>query len=408
MFASCSNTLRVDSWPIEVLKENSEYIPQSDEKISHLSWCNDNSYMAILQQGEKPQILSIKDLSNIRTVHTINDHNISSVVFKKGTKKHLAMGTKNGDVMIYDTKLRSISRKFVKLTSPIEFLEFSYDDLQLAALCEDKTVVFYTEADGKVNNEYKHGAKCSCIKFHPSALNKMAVGCANGYVTIWDTKTNSKMYNCQLHSQAVSGISLARSGNFLISVGKDHKVCVTDLNSGECQFRINLNVPVNTVDLRFDDKIIGVGLDDGSVYLYDMNFAVQPLSCLRQHNSPVNIISFANFSRDYIETESSISTVTSIQDHISEMRMTSPKTGLTNNSDPLKNVKRDFLQTVKNQTDELEGQLVEHCKKFQVFINNEFKMINDIMQDKWELFGASDVNKLLQSAESDFCDAEKI
>lgn len=110
MFASCSNIIRINSWPSELLKENSEFVLQNDAKISHLSWCNDNSYIAILQQGEKPQILSTKDLNNIRTVHTINDHFISSIVFKKGTKKHLAMGTRNGDVMIYDTKLRSVSR----------------------------------------------------------------------------------------------------------------------------------------------------------------------------------------------------------------------------------------------------------------------------------------------------------
>ncbi|XP_044745793.1 guanine nucleotide-binding protein subunit beta-like protein [Coccinella septempunctata] len=408
MFASCSNTIRVNSWPSELLKENSEFIPPSDTEISHISWCNDNSYMAILQQGERPQILSTRDLSNIRTVHTINDHQVSSVAFKKGTKKHLAMGTKNGEVMIYDTKLRTVSRKFAKLVSPIEILEFSHDDLQLAALCEDAAVVFCTEADGKVNNEYKHSAKGSCVKFHPSTSNKMAVGCFNGYVTIWDTKTYSKMYNCQLHSQPVTGISLSRNGNFLISTGKDHKVCVTDLNSGESKFRINLNVPVNCVDLSFDDKIFVVGLEDGSVYVYDMNFAEQPLECLRQHNTPVNDVSFANSFKDAVEDESTISTVTTVQDRISEMRMTSPKTAFTDNSaDSLKNLRREVMQSMKNQAEDLESQLQEHCKKFQAFINNEFKMINDLMKDKWELFGTGDVNRLFQGTESDYCDVGK-
>lgn len=297
-------------------------------------------------------------------------------------------------------------RKFAKLVSPIEFVEFSHDDLQLAALCEDAAVVFSTEEDRK-DNEYKHGAKCSCLKFHPSISNKMGIGCENGYVTIWDTKTYSKIFNCQLHSQTVAGLGLSRSGNFLISAGKDHKVCVTDLNSGECQFRINLGVPAYSVDLRFDDKIIGVGLEDGSVYLYDMNYAVQPLTCLRLHSNSVNNVSFANISKDFIELDSSISTVTTIQDHISEMRIMSPETGITNTSDNLKVVKRGLIQSIKSQAEDLEEQLSEHFKKFQAFINNEFKMVNDNMQDKWELFETGDISRLFQGAQSDYCDVKK-
>ncbi|KAL3285899.1 hypothetical protein HHI36_000419 [Cryptolaemus montrouzieri] len=407
MFASCSSALRINSWPPDLIQEASEFIPQNEFKISHLSWCNDNSYLAMLQQGGKPQILSTKNLNNIRLVHTINNNDTTCVTFKRGTKRYLAMGTKNGDVEIYDTKVRGITKNFAKLVAPIEFLEFSHDDLHLAALCEDTAIVFYTDTDGEVNNEYKQCTKCSSMKFHPSLSNRLAVGCSNGYVTLWDTKTSSKLYDCQLHSQSVTGICLSRCGNFLISVGQDHKICLTDLNTGECQFRINLNVPVNSVDLRFDDKIVGVGLDDGSVYLYDMNFTVQPLSCLRLHNSSVNIISFANRIEDFSENESFISTATNVQERISEMRMTSPKSELTNNPDSFEKIKRDMMRTIKVQAEDLENQLKEHCQKFQAFINNEFKMINEIMKDKWELFGTGDVNKAFHGSGSEYCEAKK-
>ncbi|KAK9875251.1 hypothetical protein WA026_007643 [Henosepilachna vigintioctopunctata] len=404
MFVSCANTLRVNSWPPELIHEASEFLPQHASKITHTSWCNDNSYMAILQEGEKPQILSTKNLGNIRVVHTINNNDVSSITFKQTTKKHLAIGTKSGDVVIYDTKSRDIAKNFAKLVAPIELLEFSYDDLQLAALCDDTAVVFYTETDGEVNSEYKQNSRCSSMKFHPSLSSKLAVGCRNGYVTLWDTKLSSKLYNSQLHSKSVTGISLSRNGNFLITGGRDHKICLTDLNSGECQFRINLNVPVNTVDLRFDDKIVGVGLEDGSVYLYDMSFTVQPLLCLRQHKAPVNNISFAHCLDDFSESESQISSLTSIQNRLSEVRMSCPKTGVAKPPDNLEKFKRDVLKMVKIQGEDLENQLTEHCQKFQMFINNEFKMVNELMKGKWEVFAAGDFNKLFNGSE--YCESE--
>lgn len=388
MFASASTSLRIHSWPADQIYEKAEFIPISNSKISHMSWCNDNTYLAIHQENEKPQILSTRNLDNIRTVHTITTPNVSSIVFKNKTKRNLAMGTQNGEVLIYDTKCREITKCYGKLVSPIEHTAFSFDDLHLGVLCEDTAVIFDTESDGEINTEFKHDDKCTSIKFHPTEINRVVVGGEKGYVSLWDTRVSVKAFSAQLHSDNVTGLNLSRCGNYLISSGKDHKFCLTDLNSGKCKFRLNLNLPISSMDLRYDDKLIAVGLIDGSIHLYDLNFTLQPLSIIKAHDFSTNKVLFANAVQNGNDNESMITTVV-LNNNISANQIKANELEVEN-MDNLKQLKNEIVKMMKQQSDELESRLNDHCRKLQQFVNNEFKMINNLLKDKWELFGSGD------------------
>ncbi|RZC39027.1 hypothetical protein BDFB_014271, partial [Asbolus verrucosus] len=173
-------------------------------------------------------------------IYTINFSNISAITCKHNTKKNIAMRSRGGDVMIYDTKARTVSNIYPKISDSIKALVFTCDDQQLCGVDAGVLFVFPDINSHNTLNKYKQQSECSLLKCHPFIPNWTAIGFKNGRVGLWDVQNAVEFFSIDVFSSPTSGVTMSSCGNFLVASEKDPKICSTDFDNGICSFQFHL------------------------------------------------------------------------------------------------------------------------------------------------------------------------
>ena len=144
----------------------------------------------------------------------------------------LAAADWNGGLALLDSKsLDVLDYKSEELTMTGWQVKFSTDGDYLVAPCLDQAVkVWKVVADRKLElhrilDGHTYGAVCAAFSQNQHLL---AVGCNNGCVTLWDTKTwrQRATLKCYDDDVSVESIAFTADGNALITGGFDGKVKV--------------------------------------------------------------------------------------------------------------------------------------------------------------------------------------
>ncbi|XP_044262580.1 uncharacterized protein LOC123010027 [Tribolium madens] len=370
-------------------------LPQipSTSKIIQVSTCNDNSYIVILRENEKPQIFSARDKTNIRLVHTINVSNVTTVTFKHTTKKAIALGTQTGNVLIYDTKSRKVVNSYT-INEAIKFLDFTANDQQLCGV-DASTLHVFSDLDSKT---YKQVATCTNMRSHPLVPNRVAVALSNHRVGLWDVQIGIELANLGLGNSPITGIAMSSCGNYLVMCGDCIKVTGIDFNGGKhtCQFHVELNTRVTCMDLSPDDRYVAVGLTNGNVRLYDVKQNMLVVSAAKLHDESISTLVFEH---EIFESNSHFSSMVKLSEQDVKKSVEVVKSVRSTNvtNEDLDKFKKRILRVIKNEMDALENQLNEHCVKFQKFLDNEFETIDEIMKRKWDIFTNGDMNQIMKA-----------
>ncbi|CAH1098552.1 unnamed protein product [Psylliodes chrysocephalus] len=395
MFASAGLVLKLHNVTDNQLEPISVYKPKKipgSPRITQLSWCHDNSYIGILPEESFPQIISSKDRANLNLIHTIQVlKKVTAIQFKQHTKRSMALGNAEGEVILYDTKNRNILRRVCNLNCPIRAMEFNDRDEQLA-VATDKSINIFADSDA-VNNFTKEDCyteNCTVLKYHPVIPNVLAVGYENGCVVIRDTEKSEVIASFQKHCAPITGINYSNRQKAIITTGIDKKVCVYDYTSSECLFRMNMHQAVTCCDVSTNDVYIAVGLEDGSVSVCDIRDPLKPMITSNTHNSPVSAISFEKGPVFAGTPREKISGTTLNQSEAGDYRLEYENDGID------EKFKQDIVKMMKNHMTYLEVQLNEHCNKFQNFIMNEFDSIHNAMS-RWDVFNVGDSSEVAQA-----------
>lgn len=184
-------------------------------------------------------------------MQSIND--ATSVSFQRTTKKCLGLGTACGQVALYDTKHRAITKLYTALSSVVKYIDFNCVDSCMGVACENGILTAYCMLEDEVGETFKlpNSAEPTVMRFHPENCSCLAAATANGDVVLYDVAATRKTFFAQSHTSAVTGLAMALSGGALVSVGEDHKMCIYDLNINECLFRNNLQQPLSSVDMWY-------------------------------------------------------------------------------------------------------------------------------------------------------------
>lgn len=406
MFASVGSVLKLHTWTDNQLEQIAAFTPKRnngvESKIINVSWCHDNSYIALLPEDNQPQIVSSKDKRCISLVHTINAFkDVTAVTFKNHTKRNVALANVLGEVVIYDTKNRNINSKIACLPGPIKFLEYNYRDEQLAILGE-RVLNIFVEHEGTNGfiKEIQQSESSTAVRCHPSIPNLIAIGGENGCVTLWDTEKEEKIAHYRKHSSIVTGIGFSHNQKLMVTTGMDNKICVLDNSSSDCLFRMSIQQAVTSVDISPDDYYIAAGLEDGCICVYDIRDPLKYLVCAQVHNSSVNKISFEK-GPVIVESLHDGHSITTFNDsslcgNRKDETTDSEEKHTSNFEDSLK---KELFKMMKTHMNYLETQLAEHCSKFQSFINKEFDSIHNAM-GRWDVFNVGDTNEIVQAIDT--------
>lgn len=388
MFSVAAVDLKVYRLFGDQLELAAEYLPEpqllTSPKLTHIYYSHDNTFIAVLRENQKPQILSSKTRPHLSLAHTIDlDEIISCLCFKSSTKRILALGTITGDVLFYDTKIRDVVKEISHLDGSVRIIEFNSKDDQLAIASDDELHVL--QSSGIENNFEKLFAlpQTTACRYHRISPNILGTGDVNGTVIVRNTKNNEILAKWHHHSSKVTSIALARYDNIAVTSGEDCRIVIFDYNTMKCIFKINLLCKIMTVDISSDDRYIVTGQEDGSVRVYDFANLMSPVIVELAHASPITTCRFENVPHvtdtcdinldhvlgdDIVSSHSLISEINRAEYHFLREQ-----------------INMMLEEKLRTHNKYLQAKFLEESDKFQKYLFNEFYVLHESFAI-WDIF----------------------
>lgn len=419
MFVTAGVELKFHNWPVESSDELI-YKQQGSGNIDSISWSKENTFLTFVPEKGNPEIISLKDPNNIKNVHTITAiPDTTSIAFQRTTKRGIGLGTNTGQIALYDTKNKLISRLFASAPCAVNLLDFSSADKQMAASCVNGTVLLYDVKHGDVRESYTASSTYSptAMRYHPTDKHVLAIATADGNIMQWDTNAGLTKFCAQIHTAPVTGLVILQNSDLMVSVGYDHKFCIHDLNR-ECVFRSNHQFPLTAVDVSHDSLTVAVGSVAGILYIYDIRKLMQPLTSWQAHEGRINKILFEHKVKYEIDSMEDLAVnctknhEITVKSETKFMKRNERKTDvktfyegkcssekefkyLSDKSSndkkcpsetiTLKSIKQEVADSIHRGANELRNHLMTQFGSLHNFILNEFQTIDNQMEEKWDL-----------------------
>ncbi|XP_022913868.2 protein NEDD1-like [Onthophagus taurus] len=424
MLMSSSVEIKLHSWPH--VYEDIVYTPAVLSKVISASFSNDNCYMVFVSEKAKPEIIFLKDAYDVKKIHTLAAlDDVTSVCFQLKTKRIIGCGTCLGQVALYDTQRKTISKLFGNVPSSVKHVDFNVSDQHLAVSCSSGSVVLYDVIDGHCCGNYiiSDIVEPTSLKFHPREENILAAASEEGVIMLWDTNTANKTFSAQTHTAAIAGIAYGKiDHDVVVTVGEDNKFCVHDVGIKECVFRSSTQHGLSAVDVSPDGNTIAIGSNEGFIYMYDVRNLLHPITCWKAHSTKVTKLMFTRKTTKKKVLKKAFSEqtkkVVSSQLEISKSNQKIPEPAIRKNStgvqpEPenmmmsprirtdyidknnfLKNIKIELMDSLKKDAEELNNHLKEHIVNLESYIENEFIKMDVQMTQKFENLYDERVKKL--------------
>lgn len=291
--AACSKDLKFYDWPGLTLSGLYETFEEC-MSIKSISWCNDGKSLVAIRNKDNPVI--IKRPSNVAEkleTEIYLKHPVSSGAFANTSKASIAFGTSEGNLFIFDLKRKRKINEYQKLSSAINFLDFSFEDTLLAAGCSNGQLILYN-SDPLPCASYAvpYSYSLSTLLFNKTIPNMLAAASKEGVVAIWNTEVGALLKHDKNHNSTVTDVAFF--GNNLATVGTDGKFLIYDLKSNkEPISNYFLNTPLSGVDCIVENYDVAVSTSDGQLRSYDRRYMNTPINTVIAFNSGIKKIKFA-------------------------------------------------------------------------------------------------------------------
>ncbi|KAI3464173.1 hypothetical protein Pfo_020836 [Paulownia fortunei] len=164
----------------------------------------------------------------------------------------------------------------------------------------DRTIKVWDLQKGYCVNTLIFHSNCNALCFSMDGLT-ICSGHVDGNLRLWDIQTGKLLSEVAAHSFAVTSLSLSRSGNVILSSGRDNLHNLFDMRTLEicATLRGNGNRVASNWSrscLSPDDGYVAAGSADGSVHIWSVTNA-KIVSTLKEHTSPVLCCSWSNLGK---------------------------------------------------------------------------------------------------------------
>ncbi|WOL01353.1 hypothetical protein Cni_G10069 [Canna indica] len=154
----------------------------------------------------------------------------------------------------------------------------------------DRTMKVWDLMKGYCTNTIMFQSNCNALSYSLDGLT-FCSGHMDGNLRIWDSRIGKSVSEVAAHSQAVTSICVSRTGNLVLTSGRDNMHNLFDLRTLEVcgTFRANGNRVASNWSrscISADENCIAAGSADGSIYLWSRLNNNMP-NVLEGHSSPV-------------------------------------------------------------------------------------------------------------------------
>uniref|UniRef100_A0AAR5PC32 E3 ubiquitin-protein ligase RFWD3-like WD40 domain-containing protein n=2 Tax=Dendroctonus ponderosae TaxID=77166 RepID=A0AAR5PC32_DENPD len=343
--ASASSTVKIHDFPNNQLLHTHVPTNQFDHACRSLSWAKDGNWLAVVPYSGCTEIVSVR--GQCKLLHTVNKIcEPSCASFPNLSKKTIAVGSKIGQVLIYDIKAKSIKGRFPRAGSAITHVGFTAKDTHCYAGCEDGKVMLYNSVAKNLSGTWKvpKSSSLTALKAHVERQNFLIGGSNEGIVGVWDVNFNKTKFHIDAHYAPVSAVLFSPVNAVLIvSAGLDRTVQVFDIEA-RCKIStIPVDNNVLSLDFLENSLYIAMGCQNGKILIYDTRQLQAPVHTYEAHSSSIKHLTYQKSA-----SSSTSSTFLCSADVAEENR--SPSNSASNEEIEVKATTSDFLGLVDEQS----------------------------------------------------------
>lgn len=272
------------------------------------------------------EILSPAD-HDIRTLQHIPLKDTWSASFHRDGHRNIAIGTRSGNVMIWDTKNKNITKTFPTPAqqSCVNFVSYNAKNTSLAASMQNGDTVIY----GLVSNipvltvKLASSKSISAMKFHHESRSLLGLATDEGHVVIRDITTNKdKAFFENVHASPVSDIAYSLiNRDVMLSSGYDKIMHVYDVRLQNVVSTIRTGYTLTSLAMNPENQV-ALGTKTGLVLLYDLRDLTTPSKVLKGHEEEVHKVSFQPSRKKMVSADISLREDT--ETNLSPPKITSP------------------------------------------------------------------------------------
>lgn len=314
--ASTSTSVKIHDLPSGNVVHNYQPGTKVDGAIRSISWSKDGNWLGLVPHTGFAEIISVKD--HLKLLHTVQCiENPSCISFQNTTKKKIALGLRDGLVLIYDIKTKNVQKRFSRVTSAVNKIAFTAKDDHLVAACENGKAYLYSNVSNNLSATFKipRSQTISALCTNPIKRSYIAAGSDEGVVAIWDLTTSKNKFYIGSHRAPVTAVAFSpTNSDLVVSTGMDRQFCFYDLGSNKCIGNIFVENSMTAADFSPEGNYVVMASQKGNIYMYDPRKLQEPCYSFLGHNSRIEHVAFRKgdvSENSFSMGESSIPTTTS-------------------------------------------------------------------------------------------------
>ncbi|XP_066142789.1 protein NEDD1-like [Euwallacea fornicatus] len=306
--ASSSSVVKFHEFPSNRLAHTYQPNSKIEGSCRSLSWTKDGGWLAIVPYSGCAEIVSLK--GQCKVFHTLYDiSEPSCACFQNLTKRNVAVGTKHGQVLLYDVKSRSIKARYPRVRSAITHVGFTAKDTHCYAGCASGEVFLFNQLAKNLSCTLKvpKSLSLTALKAHVQKRNFLTAGSDEGIVCVWDVNVNKVKFQTDAHNAPVSSTIFSPvNASLVVSSGLDRVVRVFDIESNSRISTIPVENNVLSLDFLQDSLHIAMGCQNGKIHIYDTRKFQDPVHSFQAHKRAVKLLTYQNYLNDTVVNNSSM------------------------------------------------------------------------------------------------------
>lgn len=312
LIASSSNKIIFNNWTSVEGINTYEINENNGNDIKTISWSKDGSWLVYVTDKGTAEIISVKN--SLKLLYTILEiEQTSCAAFSHNTKRFLAIGSSNGQPLIYDIKNKCERKRYQRVKSPIFKISYLPSDTHFIVGCKSGELKLYNNNNTSLMATYRlqNYKKITNFRCHPEDSHLVSVSSNDGLISIWDIQTNTTINSFNLHDAQVSdAIFMPLRTDLITSIGWDKKMYIYDTTSNECVIDIEIETIPTSLDIEPQGIGLVIGTKNGTIIPYDLRNMKESIDSYQIHEAAVKHVLFQRInynnlsnSEEFIYTE---------------------------------------------------------------------------------------------------------
>ncbi|KAJ8924148.1 hypothetical protein NQ315_006932 [Exocentrus adspersus] len=307
--ASSSTTVKFHEFPNGNVTHHYQPGSKVEGPIRSISWSKDGAWLALVPSNGFTEVVSVKD--QLRLIKTIQDiDQPSCAAFLNGANKLVGLGTRGGQVLVYDVKTRNIKKRFPRTSGLISHVDFTAKDTHCVAGCANGDILLYSNVSNNLSCTFRvpKSKSVTSLKANQTKRNLIMAGSNEGVIVVWDSNVNKAKFTMEAHKAPVTSVAFSPvNSDLVISTGADRQFCFYDIIDNKCIASVQVENNITSVDFSPEGTYFVMGSQNGRVYIYDSRNIQEPVHSFPAHSTAVKHLAFQRCS----ETSSSSSSMLS-------------------------------------------------------------------------------------------------